>query len=192
MPNTAVSLQQVCSHFNKYPDVLIAIIKHLHPEKLAGPIEQPKLAIPANNHVVVSFVSGKTPSSLDITLDPPIKDINDGYKRILALRNEAWLALDIPQSDEIRRSSNLPFSTSPRSDLTAGVYHPDTRKRAVQQLGNLHPGNGESARGTLVLTCFCAASGWSVQMGACYFGFGFPRVERIQDGDFEIEDGSDI
>lgn len=66
-----------------------------------------------------------------------------------------------PQSDEIRRSSNLPFSTSPRFDLTAGVYHPDTSKRAVQQLGNLHPGNGESARGTLVLTCFCAASGWS-------------------------------
>lgn len=73
----------------------IAIIKHLHPEKLTDDIEQCNLAIPANNHVVVNFFSGKTPSSLDITLDPPIKDINDGYKRILALRNEAWLALDV-------------------------------------------------------------------------------------------------
>ncbi|KAJ9107529.1 hypothetical protein QFC21_000986 [Naganishia friedmannii] len=105
-----MSLKQVCSHFDKYPDVLIGespyfslpsdsaaetIIKHLHPGKLTGPVEQPKLSIPANNHVVVSFISGKIPSSLDITLDPPIKDINDGYKRILALRNEAWLALDI-------------------------------------------------------------------------------------------------
>jgi hypothetical protein len=97
---------------------IIAIIKHLHPEKLAGPIEQPKLAIPANNHVVVSFVSGKTPSSLDITLDPPIKDINDGYKRILALRNEAWLALDI-----VRASSLSPSTSSKPKSIMFSVRY---------------------------------------------------------------------
>ncbi|KAJ9123228.1 hypothetical protein QFC22_001423 [Naganishia vaughanmartiniae] len=112
MPNTALSLHQVCSHFNKYPDVLIAIIKHLHPDKLTGPIEQTKLDIPANNHVVINFVSGKTYNSLDITLDPPIKDINDGYKRILALRDEAWLALDIPLSPKVIRFVAPPFFPS--------------------------------------------------------------------------------
>ncbi|KAJ9106057.1 hypothetical protein QFC20_004118 [Naganishia adeliensis] len=72
----------------------MAIVKHLHPEA-SDSISNCQLGIPANNHVTVSFVDAGIPNSLDVTLDPPIKDVSDGYKRILALRNEAWLALGV-------------------------------------------------------------------------------------------------
>jgi hypothetical protein len=69
-------------------------VKHLHPEA-SDSISNCTLGIPANNHVTVNFIDAGIPNSLDITLDPPIKDVGDGYKRILALRNEAWLALGV-------------------------------------------------------------------------------------------------
>lgn len=111
---TSTDSHRISSHFNKYPDVLmgkqvqgsqwglpdaaclfpLAIVKHLHPEA-SNSISHCKLGIPANNHVTINFVDGQVPNSLDITLDPPIKDVSDGYKRMLAMRNEAWLALGI-------------------------------------------------------------------------------------------------
>jgi hypothetical protein len=35
--------------------------------------------------VTINYLDGQIPNSLDITLDPPIKDVNDGYNRVLAL-----------------------------------------------------------------------------------------------------------
>ena len=81
-----------------------AIVKHLHPE-VSDSIHSCKLAIPASNHVTINYLDEGTPNSLDITLDPPIKDINDGYNRILALRNEAWLALKVVSRRTVRITS---------------------------------------------------------------------------------------
>ena len=62
---------------------------------MSDSIHECRLAIPASNHVTINYLDGQIPNSLDITLDPPIKDVNDGYNRVLALRNEAWLALKV-------------------------------------------------------------------------------------------------
>lgn len=101
-PPTSTSIQMclwvsVEIHFSsRLTEVIpfIAIVKHLHPEA-SDSISNCQLGIPANNHVTVSFIDAGIPNSLDVTLDPPIKDVSDGYKRILALRNEAWLALGV-------------------------------------------------------------------------------------------------
>ena len=55
--------------------------------------------------MTINYLDGGIPNSLDITLDPPIKDVNDGYSRILALRNEAWLALKVVSRVSVRTNS---------------------------------------------------------------------------------------
>ncbi|KAI5455397.1 hypothetical protein NCC49_000210 [Naganishia albida] len=111
MSTTDLTFHRISSHFNKYPDVLMAIVKHLHPEA-SNSISHCKLGIPANNHVTINFVDGQVPNSLDITLDPPIKDVSHGYKRMLAMRNEAWLALGIPPRPQVSRFVPPPLNPS--------------------------------------------------------------------------------